>query len=180
MVRAYTNQVNAKKANGSLITLTALKQRELSTRCGFCDRAVYPEDAARVKVGPGLHSYGCCAHCALGIAARMDMDIEIQQPDGLTGDPIIIKTLNGSIASIEPKTAVAWFGMRQKQNGSWGSAGCYHQGNFTNQENLKQWLAKHPYETGKQITISMALADNMKLSPQQIQKAGKIVECAPK
>ena len=104
----------------------------------------------------------------------------MHQPDGLTGEPIVIKTLNGSVASLEPKTAIAWFGMRQRPDGSWGSAGCFHQGNFVNQDNLKQWLKEHPYETGKQITISKALADKMKLSPQQIQKACKIGECAPK
>jgi thioredoxin 1 len=180
VIKAFASRAAGEKAEGSLLTFAALKQKELSTRCGFCDRSVYPEDAALVKVGPGLHSHGCCAHCALGVAARTGMDIEVHQPDGLTGEPIIIKTLNGSVASLEPKTAVAWFGMRQKPDGSWGSAGCFHQGNFVSQENLKQWLKEHPYETGKQITISQALADKMKLSPQQIQKACKIGECAPK
>ncbi|MFC1766410.1 organomercurial lyase [Planctomycetota bacterium] len=180
VIKAFATHAAAEKNQGNLLSYAVLKQKELAVRCGFCDRAVYPEDAALVKVSPGLHSYGCCAHCALGVAARMGTDIEVHQPDGLTGEPIIIKTLNGSIASIQPEDAIAWFGMRKKADGTWGSAGCFHQGNFINQDNLQQWLKNHPYETGKQITISKALADKMKLSQQQIQKACKIGECAPK
>jgi len=35
-------------------------------------------------------------------------------------------------------------------------------------------------ETGRLITIRQALADKMKLTQQQIQKACKIGQCAPK
>jgi hypothetical protein len=159
--------------------LAALQGKELAARCGFCDRAVYPEDAALVKVG-GVYTWGCCAHCSLGVAARTGLDIEIHQPDGLTGKPIIIKTLNGSVASVEPKDAVAWFGMRKGANGKFGSAGCFHQGNFADVANLRKWLEAHPLETGRQITIQKALADKVKLSPAQIAKACKVGECAPK
>jgi hypothetical protein len=77
-------------------------------------------------------------------------------------------------------TAVAWFGQRQKSDGTWGSAGCFHQGFFANSDNLKRWVEQNPCETGRLIGISQALAAKMKLSPQQIQKACKIGECAPK
>jgi len=61
-----------------------------------------------------------------------------------------------------------------------GSAGCFHQGNFTSVENLKKWLERNPFETGKLISIQQALSGKMKLSPQQIKKACEIGECKPK
>ena len=166
-------------ASGSIIGWEILKDKELTTRCGFCDRAVYPQDAARVIAG-GLHTWGCCSHCALGVAARTGMDIEVYEKDRLTGEEIIVKSLDGKMASLEPATAVAWFGQRQKPDGTWGSAGCFHQGFFVTTQNLEKWVEQNPYETGKLISISQALANKMKLSPQQIQKACKIGECVPK
>ncbi len=84
------------------------------------------------------------------------------------------------MASLKPTTAVAWFGQRKKLDNTWGSAGCFHQGFFATTDHLQQWLKAHPLETGKLITIQQALADKMKLTPEQIQKACKIGECAPK
>ncbi len=168
-----------KTAGGSIIAWSALQENELSHRCGFCDRSCYPQDAATVLVD-GLHSYGCCAHCAMGVAARMGKDIEVYQPDGLTGEMIVVKTLDGKIASIKPETAVGWYGKKKTDDGTWVSAGCFHQGFFRTPENLRKWLERHPYETGRIITINQSLADKMKLSPQQISKACKIGECAPK
>jgi thiol-disulfide isomerase/thioredoxin len=184
VIRAFADQKTAKKemsnTGGSLIAYAVLKNKEFEPRCGFCDRAVYPQDAALIKVEPGLQTWGCCAHCSLGVASRMNTDIEVHQPDGLTGEIIVIKTRNGSIESITPKSAVAWFGMRKKGDGKFGSAGCFHQGDFVNQDNLKKWIEKHPLETGKEITINKALANKMKLKKEQIQKACKIGECSPK
>ncbi|MDH7600180.1 MAG: organomercurial lyase [Sedimentisphaerales bacterium] len=168
------------RSGGSLVSLEALAELELSHRCGFCDRACYPQDAAKVIIADGVHTFGCCSQCALGVAARTGKDIEVHERDRLTGQPIIVKTFEGRIASIDPPTAVAWFGQRQSPDGSWVSAGCFHQGFFANADNLRQWVQQHPYETGRQITIAQALADKMKLSPQQIKKACKIGECAPK
>ena len=175
--QAATKEMQA--TGGSLIALAALLAKELSHRCGFCDRACYPQDAARVTVG-GVHTWGCCSHCALGVAVRTGKDIEVHERDRLTGQRIVVKTLDGAIASLEPATAVAWFGQRQRPDGKWKSAGCFHQGFFVNAENLKKWVETQPYETGRLISIHKALADKMKLSPQQIQKACKIGECAPK
>jgi len=67
-----------------------------------------------------------------------------------------------------------------RENGKFISAGCFHQGFFTSEENLKKWAEENPAETGKAIPIAQALADKMKLSTEQIQKACKIGECAPK
>ena len=183
-LQAYANSETAEKARqisgGSLIGLDALKQNELSHRCGFCDRACYPQDAAEVMVDGGIRTWGCCSHCALGVAARTGKDIEIHEKDRLTGSPVMVKTLNGRIASLDPPTAVAWFGQRKKPDGTWASAGCFHQGFFVNPENLKKWLEQNPYETGRLISIHQVLADKMKLSAEQIKKACKIGECAPK
>ena len=120
---------------------------------------------------------GCCTHCALGVAARLQKDIEVEARDGLTGEIIRVKTLDGKIASLEPETAVAWFGQKKGPDGKWVSAGCFKQGFFVEQENLKKWLTARPAMTGRQITIAQALADKMKLTPQQIAKACKLGEC---
>ena len=165
---------------GNILALPALQQKEMSHRCGFCERACYPQDAAEILVADGVHTWGCCSHCALGVAARTHKDIEIREKDRLTGQSVVVKTLEGKIASLDPSTAVAWFGQRQKPDGTWGSAGCFHQGFFANADNLKTWVEKNPYETGRQISIAQALANKMKLSPEQIQKACKIGECSPK
>jgi thioredoxin 1 len=182
-IRAFAERDAAAKemqhAGGSIIAFAALQEKELEHRCGFCDRACYPQDAARVIFG-SVRTWGCCSHCALGVAARTGKDIEVQERDRLTGEEIVVKTLDGKIASLNPRTAVAWFGQRKRPDGSWGSAGCFHQGFFVNAENLEKWVASQPYETGRLIPISKALADKMKLTPQQIQKACKIGECAPK
>jgi len=182
-VRAFANTEKAtqsrKVSGGNIVALEALRQNELSNRCGFCDRACYPQDSAKVFVS-GIATWGCCSHCALGVAARIGKDIEVHEKDRLTGELIVVRTANGSIASLEPSTAVAWFGQRQKPDGTWGSAGCFHQGFFSSIENLKKWVEQNPYETGKLISIHKALANKMKLSPAQIQGACKIGECSPK
>ncbi len=167
-------------SGGSVLALAALQEKELSHRCGFCERACYPQDASEVIVEGGVHTWGCCSHCALGVAARTGKNIEVREKDRLTKQAIVVKTLDGKVASLEPATAVAWFGQRRKPDGAWASAGCFHQGFFTGVDNLKKWVELNPYETGRLISISQALADKMKLSPEQIQKACKIGECAPK
>jgi thioredoxin 1 len=183
VINAFADKQTAegeqKASGGSVIEWMVLQNKELAARCGFCDRAVYPQDAAVVLVG-GLHTWGCCSHCAMGVAARTGKDIEVHEKDCLTGEEIVVKTLGGKVASLEPATAVAWFGQRQKPDGTWVSAGCFHQGFFVNADNLKKWVEQNPYETGRLISISQALADKMKLSPEQIQKACKIGECSPK
>lgn len=184
VVHAFAGKPAAEEARlaagGNIISFDTLALNEMSHRCGFCDRACYPQDAAEVIVEGGLRTWGCCSHCALGVAARTGKDIEVHEKDRLTGEPIVVKTLSGSIVSLEPSTAVAWFGQRQKPDGTWASAGCFHQGFFTSADNLKQWVEQNPCETGRLISIHQALADKMKLSPEQIQKACKIGECSPR
>lgn len=182
-VKAFAARGEAEKARaaegGTIVGYDLLKRKDLAARCGFCDRSVYPEDVASVKI-EGVHSWGCCAHCAMGCAARTGKDIEVCQPDGLTGEPVIVKTMGGYVASIEPKTAVAWFGKRKNAEGKFVSAGCFHQGFFVNEENLRKWVQQRPLETGEAITIEQSLRDKMVLSPAQIQKACKVGECSPK
>jgi len=180
-IKAFADADAAKKeqgaGSGNIVTWDVLRSKELATRCGFCDRAVYPEDASKVTVGGTTRTHGCCTHCAMGVAARLQKDIEVEAPDGLTGEIIKVKTLDGSMASLEPKTAVAWFGQKKTPEGKWVSAGCFKQGFFVNQDNLKKWLEARPTMTGRQITIAQTLADKMKLTPQQIAKACKLGEC---
>jgi thioredoxin 1 len=179
-IKAFADKEAAVKAQqsspGNLLAWDVLRSKELATRCAFCDRAVYPEDACVVKFG-STHGYGCCTHCALGVAARFKQDIEVEAKDGLTGEPIRVKTLNGMVASLEPPTAIAWFGQKKNAEGQWVSAGCFKQGFFVNEANLQKWLEARPAMTGREITIAQALADKMKLSPEQIAKACKLGEC---
>lgn len=179
-IKAFSDKEAAVKEQqaspGSLLAWGLLRSKELATRCAFCDRAVYPEDACGVKLG-ATHGHGCCTHCAMGVAARLKQDIEVEAKDGFTGEPIRVKTLDGKIASLEPASAVAWFGQKKDVEGKWVSAGCFKQGFFVNAANLQKWLDARPAMTGRQITIAQALADKMKLSPEQIAKACKLGEC---
>lgn len=161
---------------GNLVDWATLRRKELATRCLFCDRAVYPEDACSVRVG-GTHGFGCCTHCALGVAARLKEDIEVQARDALTGERIRVATLDGQISLLEPATATAWFGQKLDSTGKWVSAGCFKQGFFAHARNLQKWLDERPAMTGREITIAQALSDKMKLSPEQISKACKLGEC---
>ncbi len=180
-VKAFADKDAAAKEQrtspGSLLGWDVLRSKELAARCGFCDRAVYPEDACGVIVEGGTRTYGCCTHCAMGVAARLGKDIEVEAKDGFSGEPIRIKTLNGSVASLEPPTAIAWFGQKKDAEGKWVSAGCFKQGFFVNEGNLQKWLDARPSMTGRQISIAQSLADKMKLTPQQIAKACKLGEC---
>lgn len=179
-LRAYADRAAATRDQvshpGSLLSWEVLRDKELATRCGFCDRAVYPEDACRVKVG-ALHTWGCCTHCALGVAARLQKDITVEARDAGTGAPIRVATFNGKVASLAPSSAVAWFGQKQTPDGTWVSAGCFKQGFFVDRASLQRWLEARPAMTGREITIEQALADKMKLSPQQIAQACKLGEC---
>jgi thioredoxin 1 len=154
-----------------------LKEKELAVRCAFCDRATYPEDSSRLKVG-GVNMYACCPVCGLGAAARLQKDIELEVKDTLTSQTLRIATLNGSVASLDPTALIAWHGQKKNAEGTMVSAGCFKQFFFANPENLQQWLDKHPEATGKMATIGELLADKMKLSPQQIKNACKIGDCA--
>ena len=183
-IRAFAVNMDAeseqKQSQGNILNWTALKSKEMMHQCGFCDRVVYPEDSAQVIVEGGIKTWGCCPMCALGVAARTGKDIEVLQKDALTEEMVRLKTTNGSISLLEPKTAVAWSGKRETEDGKLASTGCFKQAFFVNEANLKKWVDKHPSNTGKMITIHEALAAKMKLTPEQIQKACKIGECAPK
>jgi thioredoxin 1 len=179
-IKAFADKDAATKEqqanSGNLVSWDVLRSKELATRCAFCDRAVYPEDACGVKFGT-THGHGCCTHCAMGVAARLKQDIEVEAKDGLTGELIRVKTLDGQIASLEPPTAIAWFGQKKGPDGKWASAGCFKQGFFVSEGNLQKWLDARPAMTGRQISIAQALTDKMKLSPEQIAKACKLGEC---
>jgi len=181
-IKAFADKADAaaeqKARGGNVLDFTALRSKELAVRCAFCDRANYPEDAHPVKAdGDSLHA--CCPMCALGVAARRKEDIEVEVKDPVTGELVRLKTMDGSVASLEPKTAVAWHGQKKGADGKMVSAGCFKQFFFTSQASLEKWLAVHPQATGKMVTIHQALAAKMKLTPEQISNACKIGECPP-
>ncbi|MCL5268981.1 MAG: alkylmercury lyase family protein [bacterium] len=118
--------------------------------------------------------------CALGVAARLQKDITVEQRDALTGEIVRLTTINDSVAALEPKTVVAWAGQKKYPGGKMVSTGCFKQAFFVNEDNLRKWVELHPTATGKQITIGQALAEKMKLTPEQISMACKIGECAPR
>lgn len=182
-VKAFSNEAMGKAeqqaAGGNLLSWSQFEEKETAIRCGFCDRPVYIEDACVVRVD-GMQTWGCCVMCALGVAARTGKDIEVQAKDALTGDAIRVKTFEGHVAELAPNTAVAWAGARKDAEGKIVSTGCFKQAFFINEENLKKWVEAHPTATGHQVTIEQALAAKMKLTPEQISKACKIGECAPK
>ena len=183
-IKAFAVETDAeseqKQSQGSILSWATLRAKETTHQCGFCDRVVYPEDSAQVIIEGGIKTWGCCPMCALGVAARTGKDIEVLQKDALTGDMVRLKTTNGSISLLEPKTAVAWSGKRKTEDGKLVSAGCFKQAFFANEANLRKWVNEHPSNTGMMITIHEALAAKMKLTPEQIRKACKIGECAPK
>ena len=181
-IKAFSSKDSAlaemRTSGGSVLALDAVREREYSIRCGFCDRAMYLQDnSSTVQVVGGLKTHGCCPHCALGVAARLGRDIVVENHDPVDGTLIRIETFDGKIKSIDPSTAVAWSGRKRKPDGSFGSAGCFHQWNFVSVDNLRKWIEEHPSETGRMITIHQALAAKMKLTPQQIKKACKVGEC---
>ena len=171
-------QAEMRASGGSILALDAVREREYSVRCGFCDRVMYMQDnGSAVQVIGGPKTYGCCPHCALGVAARLGKDIIVESKDPVSGERIRVETFDGRIKSLDPPTAVAWFGQRKRPDGTFVSAGCFHQWNFANPENLRKWINSHLLETGRIYPIAKALEDKMKLSPEQIKKACKIGEC---
>jgi hypothetical protein len=84
------------------------------------------------------------------------------------------------VSELEPKTAVAWAGTKKDAEGNLVSTGCFKQAFFVNENNLKKWVEAHPSAAGRMISINQALAEKMKLTPEQISKACKIGECAPR
>lgn len=180
-IKAFGDQATAAREQqaspGNILDWNGLRGKELTTRCGFCDRAVYPEDACMVTVDEITRLYGCCTMCGLGVAARLQKDIDLQARDALTGEAVRVVTLNGSIAQLEPDSAVAWAGQKKGPDGVMVSAGCFKQAFFTSQANLQTWLDAHPSATGRMTTIGQALAAKMKLTPAQIANACKVDEC---
>jgi thiol-disulfide isomerase/thioredoxin len=157
-------------------TPVVVDSRPRAHACSLCDGAASPEYAGGVK-DCEMQTCGCCTQCALGVAARLQQDIEVEGRDGLTGEPNRVQTPNVWVEALAPASATAWFGQKQGPDGRWVFAGCFQQGFFTRADNLQKWLDARPAMTGRQITLEQALADKMALSPAQIARAGKLGEC---
>ncbi len=180
VIKAFEKKENAlteRSLNGgNILKWGNLKKKEMSVRCAFCDRVIYQVDSSLVKVN-GAIMYACCAMCGLGVAARLQKDIELTVKDGLTGQPVNIQTMNGSGSSLKPETAVAWAGKKKNADGKIVSAGCFKRRFFIHENNLRKWLDMNPGATGKMVTMGRALAAKMKLTQTQINNACKIGEC---
>ena len=182
-IKAFADATTAtaeQQANGgNVVNIATLQEKEMATLCGFCDRAVYPVDACAVKV-EGLNIWGCCTMCALGVAARLQKDIEVTAKDALTEEPIVVRTASGQVTALDPSTSVAWAGTKKTAEGKMVSTGCFKQAFFVNEDNLQKWVEAHPTATGCAISINQALQEKMQLTAEQISKACKIGECVPK
>ena len=130
-IKAFADRRRPRKEQqtspGNLVTWDVLRAKELATRCAFCDRAVYPEDACGVKFGT-THGYGCCTHCSMGVAARLKQDIEVEAKDGL-----LRRDRSGSRRWMAGRLAGTANGHRlvrpeEGAEGKWVSAGCFKQG----------------------------------------------------
>lgn len=181
--KAFADEASAineqQKSGGNVLAWAPFEEKEMATRCAFCDRPVYPEDASIVRI-QGIQTWGCCVMCALGVAARTGKDIEVTAKDASTGEPLRVKTYEGHVAELTPPAMVAWAGAKKDAEGKSVSTGCFKQAFFANEANLKQWVELHPTATGSLVSIEQALAAKMRLTPQQISKACKIGECAPR
>ena len=182
-IRAFSDEAASRaaqgQAGGNTVAWQQLEAMETAIRCGFCDRPVYAVDATVVRAA-GIQTAGCCTMCALGVAARSGQDIEVEAKDALTGEAVRLSTFEGHVATLAPETSVAWAGAFKDAEGNIKSAGCFKQAFFTSPENLQAWVEAHPTATGRQVSLEEALAEKMKLTPEQISKACKIGECAPK
>lgn len=167
------------RSGGNVLAWAQFEGKETATRCGFCDRPVYPEDASVVRLD-GMQTWGCCVMCALGVAARTGKDIAVLAKDALSGEAVHVKTYEGHVSELKPSTAVAWAGARKDAEDKVSSAGCFKQAFFIDEANLRKWVDGHPTATGQLVSIENALAKKMSLTPQQIGKACKIGECTPK
>ena len=66
-------------------------------RPGRCTRRMPPWSR-----GDGLNTWGCCPICALGVAARLQKDIEVRAAGRADRRDDRVVTVNGSVASLEP------------------------------------------------------------------------------
>ncbi len=182
-VRAFTHDAAAREARaktgGNVLAWEPFEAIETAIRCDFCDRPVYAADATVVRAA-GIQTVGCCTMCALGVAARSGQDIEVEAKDALTAETVRLSTFEGHVATLAPETSVAWAGAYRDGEGNVKSAGCFKQAFFANAANLQAWVEAHPTATGRQVSLEEALAEKMRLTPQQISQACKIGECTPK
>ncbi|MBA4388164.1 MAG: hypothetical protein C0404_09300 [Verrucomicrobia bacterium] len=190
-IKAFSEKDSATAAAvstpGEILDYPSMMRRELSRQCGFCGRAVYETDASDVALivmqgsccggaRPAVveQMFACCPMCALGVAAKLQKDMEITQKDALTGEKIYVRIMAQKVEWVQPSSAVAWSGQRKDKDGKMGSSGCFHQFVFASGENLKKWLEKHTEESGSMLTIPEMLVDMTKMTPEQMSDACKM------
>ena len=100
------------------------------------------ETAHRIRIGE-VDRYAWCAMDTLFFAALLDRRVEVESPDGTTGEPVRFEADGRRILSADPPTTVvSWFvdpsaeGVR--------TAVCQFGHFFASRENAAAWVARYP------------------------------------
>jgi hypothetical protein len=170
-LKAFSDRDDAsretKEHGGNFAGWNVIQERELATRCELCARAVYPEDACSVQSGE-QRRFACSPLCAFALIPATPGEAEMEFKDALTGDPVRIKLSNGVISSMQPGTWVAWTRDLPTDRATFPLDGRFGLACFLNENDLKQWTAKHALVTGRQIGLPEALDMIKKVDSKQI------------
>jgi len=107
----------------------------------------------RIRIGE-VDRYAWCAMDTLFFAAILDRRVEVESPDGSTGEPVRFEADGRHILAADPPSiVVSWFvdpsaeGVR--------AAACQFGHFFTSRESAEAWLARYP--EGGILTLAEAL-----------------------
>lgn len=107
----------------------------------------------RVRIG-AIDRYAWCAMDTLFFAAILDRRVEVQSPDGTTGEPLRFLADGRQILAAEPPSiVVSWF-VKPSADGV-RDAVCQFGHFFASRETAEPWLARHP--EGGLLSLSEAL-----------------------
>jgi len=166
------------RRRGNVLAPGALRKRNCPTVAGSASERVIPRMHPSHR-GRRRAYVGLLLPLRTSVAARTGKNIEVREKDRPDKTTIAVKTLDGRVASLEPATASRGSASGPNPTAPGhrpdASPGLLHQ-----RRQSQEMGGAESYETGRLISISQALADKMKLSPEQIQKACKIGECSPK
>lgn len=117
-------------------------------------RAAYPFSAVptrhRVRIVGGAEVWSMCAIDALGIPAMLDEDVVISSTDPVSGEPIAVRSIAGSL-QWEPASTVVFVGQRPG-GGPAATACCDALNFFTSEETATAWMRKRPDVPGRVVS----------------------------
>lgn len=100
------------------------------------------ETPHRIRIGE-VDRYAWCAMDTLLFAALLDRRVEVESPDGTTGEPVRFETDGRRILSADPpQTVVSWFADTSAEGVR--AAVCQFGHFFASRENAEAWLARYP------------------------------------